>query len=138
MDSYLSDFSKIEQSSPAHRHSWLDGIRKGAWGRFTELGFPSTRLEDWKHTNVSPIAHVPFRLSEHRSNGLTAADLANYTFGSEECCQLVFLNGHYFPALSTLKALPRGIRVKSLSAALAADRDVLEPHLARHAEYDQN
>ncbi len=129
--SYILEFSERGQS-------WLDGIRKRALGRFTELGFPTTRMEEWRHTSVSPIAQVPFRLAQSRQNGLTAADLANYTFGPEECCRLVFINGRHTPALSSLKALPRGIRVKSLSAAFSGDRDILEPHLARHAAYDQN
>jgi len=107
-------------------------------GRFAELGFPTTRQEEWRHTNFSPIAQVPFRLAESKPNGLTAADLADYTFGSEECCRLVFVNGRHSPALSSQKALPRGVRVKSLAAALAGDREVLEPHLARHAAYDHN
>ncbi len=137
-NSYLSDFGEIEKSSTMQRHPWLDGIRRRALGRFTELGFPTTRLEDWKNTSVSPIAQLPFRLAGSKPNGLTAADLADYTFGSEECCRLVFVNGRHSPALSSFKALPRGIRVKSLAAALTGDREILEPNLTRLAAYDQN
>ncbi len=135
---YISNFGEFEKSAAAQRNSWLDGIRRSAIGRFSALGFPSTRLEEWRHTSVSPITNVPFRLAESRPNGLTAADLANYTFGEEECCQLVFMNGRYSAGLSSLKSLPRGIRVKSLAAALAGDREIVESHLARYAAYDQN
>jgi len=137
-DSYISGFSEFEKSAAGKSNPWLDGIRRSAIGRFTELGFPSTRLEEWRHTSVNPIARVPFRLAEGKQNGLTAADLASYTFGEMDCCQLVFLNGRYSPGLSSPRSLPRGVRVKNLAAALAADRELVEPHLARHARYDQS
>ncbi len=35
---------------------WLVGLRANAIDRFAEIGFPSTRLEEWKYTNVAPIA----------------------------------------------------------------------------------
>ncbi len=137
-NTYLKDFSEFERTFPAQRQPWLDELRRGALGRFAELGFPTTRLEEWRHTNVGPFTNVPYRLAHSKSNGLTPADLANYTFGAEECCQLVFLNGRYSAALSSLKALPRGIRLKSLAAALASDRQIIEPHLARLAACDQS
>jgi Fe-S cluster assembly protein SufD len=137
-DTYLSNFSEFESSAAASGTSWLTDIRKAAMRRFAELGFPTTRLEEWKHTNVGALAGIPFRLADGKPNGLTPAQLSGYTFGEVECCQLVFLNGRYAAGLSTLKSLPRGMRVKSLGAALAADRDVVEPHLARHAAYDRN
>jgi Fe-S cluster assembly protein SufD len=137
-NSYLSSFNEFESSAAAKGHSWLDSIRRAAMGRFTEIGFPTTRLEEWKHTSVSPIAGIPFKLADGKPNGLTPAHVSEYTFGEVECCQLVFLNGRYSPGLSSLKSLPRGIRAKSLAAALAADRDLVEPHLARHAAYNRN
>ncbi len=134
---YFEDFEGFDKSA-FPRQPWLDGLRKGALGRFAELGFPTTRMEEWRHTNVGPIAQTPFRLARSRQNGLTSADTANFTFGSEECCQLVFLNGRYSPGLSTARALPRGIRAKCLASALTADRVLVEPHLARYAAFDRN
>jgi Fe-S cluster assembly protein SufD len=50
---------------------------------------------------------------------------------------VVFVNGHYVPALSTLGALPRGARVESLRSSFAARADEMEPYLARVAPFER-
>ena len=40
---------------------WLQDLRDGAASRFVELGFPTVRDEDWRFTNVAPIAAIEFR-----------------------------------------------------------------------------
>jgi len=134
-DSYLASFARFEESATGSK-SWLRSLRNAAIARFSELGFPTTRNEEWRHTSVAPITRIPFRPARKQANGFTAADLSRYTFGREECAQLVFVNGHFSDELSSLSSLPRGVRVKSLAAATDTDRSLIEPHLARHAGFD--
>jgi Fe-S cluster assembly protein SufD len=44
-------------SQPA-AEPWIQAIREKAFSRFSEVGFPSTRIEEWRFTNVKPIASV--------------------------------------------------------------------------------
>jgi Fe-S cluster assembly protein SufD len=136
--SYLASYSRLERSRAVKSNPGLLQIRKAAISRFAELGFPSTRLEDWKYTNVAPMARIPFAPASSDGGRLTASDLGRYTFSETECCQMVFVNGNYSPELSTLQAVPRGARVKSLAAALDSDRELIDPYLARLAGFDQN
>jgi len=53
---------KVAAAAPA----WLRDLRERAIVRFTETGFPSTRLEQWRFTNVRPIAETAFTLSGAR------------------------------------------------------------------------
>jgi len=39
-------------------------IREQAAQRFAQLGWPSTKLEEWKYTNVAPIARVDWRFDD--------------------------------------------------------------------------
>jgi Fe-S cluster assembly protein SufD len=39
-------------------------IREQAAQRFAQLGWPSTKLEEWKYTSVAPIARVEWRFDE--------------------------------------------------------------------------
>src|SRR5437588_6932725 len=39
-------------------------IREQAAQRFAQLGWPSTKLEEWKYTNVAPIARVNWRFDD--------------------------------------------------------------------------
>ena len=41
---------------------WLKEIREQAITRFAAVGFPTTRLEQWRFTNVQPISETPFEL----------------------------------------------------------------------------
>jgi len=40
--------------------SWLSRLRESAFSRFEQLGFPTTDEEEWKYTNVAPIAKGSF------------------------------------------------------------------------------
>jgi Fe-S cluster assembly protein SufD len=135
---YLSSFAEFEKSPMAEAQPWLNAIRKNAIARFGELGFPNTRQEDWRFTSVSPIVRTPFKAAAPGRNGLTVADISNYTFGEVDCAQVVFVDGHFSEHLSSLRPLPRGARATSLAKALATGRDLVEPYLARYATFENN
>src|SRR5512137_314294 len=92
-------------------------------------------MDEWRYTNVAPMARIPFAPAPPGAGGLTAKDMGNYTFSESACCQMVFVNGSYCPELSSLQCVPRGVRVRSLAASLETDQDLLEPHLAQLAPY---
>jgi Fe-S cluster assembly protein SufD len=112
----------------------LARLRTSALERFTALGFPTTRLEDWKYTNVATLAKTPFRLpAEAAPTTLSTAQLELMRLAAGP--ELVFLNGRYAPHLSGASALPEGVEAVSLAAALAANPDHVLPHLGRCVDY---
>jgi len=52
---WLDEFTGQQPAEP-----WLQALRESAFARFTELGFPTTRDEEWRFTNVAPIARANF------------------------------------------------------------------------------
>ncbi len=136
---YLSNFARFEEESAENGRFWLHRLRKAAMKRFTELGFPTTRNEDWKFTSAAAIAKISFRHGEPADeNGLTAKALERASYKIDDAVQLVFVNGHYAPELSLLRSLPAGVIVTSLAAALDVHRDLIEPHLTRYAAYQDH
>ena len=136
-DPFLEKFERFEKE--AKHPSWLFPIRKAGIARFAELGFPTTRHEDWRFTNVAPLAKLPFKpVFEAGGNSVTAETLGQLTFANLTGSRLVFVNGHFSKELSTVGALPDGVKVSSLTAALAGDSSLLEKHLARYARSDEN
>jgi Fe-S cluster assembly protein SufD len=135
---YLSSYQQFEKGDAGKRHPWLRELRQDAIARFERSGFPTTRDEGWRHTNVAPISKVPFRPSIHEFDGLTAPELGSFTFGEDDSCRLVFINGAYSEELSRTGALPAGTRVKNLAAAFDTERGLIEPHLARLASFENN
>jgi len=132
-ETYLSYYQAREKEHAAGP-AWLAGIRRAAIHRFAELGFPTTRNEDWKYTNVAPLAQVAFQPVEAPSATATAESLAWSCFFELDCPRLVFVNGHYSPGVSFLAGLPKGVTATRLSKALAAGTPALEQHLARYAD----
>ncbi|MGB4781421.1 Fe-S cluster assembly protein SufD [Candidatus Methylomirabilis sp.] len=135
LDSYRVEFERIEGDSADSRAQWINQIRKAAFGRFVELGFPTTRLEDWKYTNVAPIVKTSFTRDGRAWRTLPVEPLEPFTLEEVACAQLVFVNGHYSSDLSSLEKLPEGVTVSSLAVVLASTPASVEAHLAQHAGY---
>ena len=105
---------------------WLAELREKASERFRKLGFPTTHDEDWRFTNVAPIARVEWDqapVGTARIADLPCADIGK---------RLVFVNGRFAKELSSAN-LPAGVKAGSL-AALTGDARV-EKHLAAYASY---
>lgn len=129
---YLARFADIERQKPGGER-WSDEIRRAAIARFGELGFPTTRDEEWRYTSVEPIAKLPF--APGGENGV--ADTQIDELGEIAANRLVFINGHFSAKLSRLAKLPGGVIVSSLAAAMSDSREKVEPYWARHARYQE-
>jgi len=134
-ESYLESFAQFENGVARNGQGWLSPIRRAAIARFFELGFPTTHDEDWRFTNVARIAQTPFRLAQDGRTELAPAELEQFRLSGLACSRFVFVNGRYVPELSSPPQLPDDLKVSSLAHALTADRDSLEQHLTRYADY---
>src|SRR2546425_2862556 len=112
-DPYLQSFQWFERQSPRHHPSWLFPLRKAALSRFAELGFPTLRDEDWRFTNVAPIARLPFDpVFDYSRDGLTSKTLQQFHFARLKASTLVFVNGHHSAELSSVLPQDEGIRLE--------------------------
>lgn len=141
---FLSSFARLEHQLAhefGHGDAWFHRVRKEAIGRFAELGFPTSKLEEWKFTNVDPIARMPFHSAEFRADGLPAERLAELPLAhaafEQRCSRIVFVNGHYNPQLSS-RELPEGLIASSLASAVEHNTPSVKEHLAHHASFQQN
>jgi hypothetical protein len=60
LDRYVQSFQRLDGAGSAA----INALRERGLASFTSLGFPSTALEDWKYTNVAPLAEQTFKLPE--------------------------------------------------------------------------
>lgn len=132
-----SQFEASYAAAAVHRAlepAWLRGIRSRAASAFSRMGFPTTRDEDWRFTNVAPIAEGRFEPADPSFEALPAdrdrllvAGIAGPVF--------VFVDGRFAPRLSRLEGLPAGVALRSLAANGRAEG--LQRHLAAYAPFDQ-
>ena len=133
-NSYLRDFTGTNSGSDAPGPDWLQSLRQAAAAQFAQVGFPTRRNEEWRFTNVSPIAETPFTLASPSESAMTAEALQGYTYAGMGGTQLVFVNGHFQANLSS-QDFPAGVTVSTLSAAMSASPEMIESHLGRYAKF---
>ena len=102
---------------------------------FASLGFPTTKAEDWKYTNLEPIAAFKFSRPNGVRKQFSARKLLAKGFADPDCARLVFLNGVYVPELASLDRLPEGVRLQSLAELIKGDDEFLAMQLGRYASY---
>jgi Fe-S cluster assembly protein SufD len=106
------------RSSPAFDAGGLGAARQAAFQRFLAAGFPTTRLEEWKHTNIGPIAATEFALPS--AFDVAPATAEPYLFADDLKHRVVLVNGRWSPELSSIGGLPAGITVRNLRDTLGA------------------
>jgi Fe-S cluster assembly protein SufD len=107
-------------------------LRQSARERLRDLPFPTERTEDWRFTNVAPILQTPFELPP---SAPTLAAQALPALPTADTLRLVFVNGRFAKALSTLGQLPAGVQIGSLADA---NTEVIQKSLAHIAGYQDN
>ena len=136
-DCYADAFEAVRRTAAASPA--VAELRRRAFERFTALGFPTTRDEAWRFTNVAPIAGTAFALAAPAEREAAVADVAPHAATGVGAGQtLLFVNGSCVAPASDVSALPAGVEVTSLADVLASDsggatRQAVESHLASGA-----
>lgn len=128
---YTESFGGFQQSAASHELSWLRKLRQDGFARFSEVGFPTTRDEDWRFTNPGAIAQIPFRLVRNGHSLPSQKEIGPFRMPGAGC-QLVFVDGRFVPGLSVIGKLPAGVTVSNLAAEIARNPGAIEQHLGRY------
>jgi Fe-S cluster assembly protein SufD len=115
---------------------WLDALRKDAGERFTQMGLPTTRNEDWKFTNVAPVGQVNWQAPGGVPGLLDRSVVEPFRLGLPDAIELVFVNGWFAPHLSDVSRLPASVTVTSLALAIQAGVPAVEQWLGKTAKLE--
>ena len=126
---YLTDFKQLQNIK---KDDWFSKQRQSAFNIFQKSGFPSTRKENWKYTDVRPIAKNLFSNIANGSVVISDNEIDAILFKELECIELVFVNGTYSEKYSNIKNLPNELTIKNMANALGNDEDFLKKHLSQY------
>jgi Fe-S cluster assembly protein SufD len=126
---FRASFERFAERLSGKDSPWLRRQRTAAMARFAEMGFPTTRDEAWRKTNVARIARTAFRPADVNVSGTDA--LPAFDLPGLSGPRIVFVNGRYSAELSALGAARKGLEVLSLRDVLAGQPERLEPLLTR-------
>lgn len=85
---FVADFKKPEASSE---------VRKQAMAALSGMDFPTTRVEEWKYTRVAKYVKRKYKQVQATVN------VEDYTIEGLDAHELVFVNGYFDEAQSTIK-----------------------------------
>ncbi len=137
-DVFLDQFARFSEFRAAELPEWLQPIRAAAIDRFAATRLPTMRDENWRFTNVAPIAKTAFQLANGSGRPIKPAALKPLAVPGLSGPQLVFINGRFEPALSSLGDLDRRLQIVPLIDALETQARVIQPLLASHPGESQD
>ena len=126
---YTAEYRRAVAQIPTQPR-WVQQARESAIGHFERLGFPTTRLEQWRFTSVAPIADRAFALA---TDGIATLDRKLTAPLSGPAALAVVVNGRFAPQLSSLQGLPKGVNILGLEETLASNPTLVEPYLGKLA-----
>jgi len=131
VEHYVDEFTRRQKD---FENDGLQLQRRSAIELFQQNGFPTTRQENWKYTDVRSIARHTFSTSTDAVVELSEQALNNIRFNELACHELVLINGQYSSIHSHLDSLPDGVIIKDIVSALEQDNELLTKYITQYAD----
>jgi Fe-S cluster assembly protein SufD len=133
---YLETFTEFEKRAAGGDLGWLRNLREEGFSRFCKTGFPTTHDEDWRFTNVAPIARTQFSFALQGAK-ISDSELERWTL-SGAAARLVFVDGRFAENLSFFGSLPASVIVTSLKQQIKKNPSLLKGHLGRYLNTERD
>src|SRR5919112_842706 len=111
---YIESLLKGTRELATTPHPWLDERRGHALERANALSVPTTRDEEWRFTDVTPLTRLQLRAAD--AHPMLAPDAIAPYVVPEAGARLVFVDGAFAAELSVLDDAA-GVRVMRLTDA---------------------
>lgn len=106
--------------------------REEAFAEFEKVGFPTTKNEEWKYTNLKNITNQSFQ-SNCESNIEIEALLSDTFFKDITANKLVFVNGNFRSELSNIIETDNSIVITTLAKAKITHSELFTKHFGKYA-----
>ena len=128
----LVDYARVASLLPGARTPWVLRARDISLDQFAQVGFPSTRDEEWKYTSLAAIEKRTFTAMPNEAYCPNLeTEIASHLFPDLAGHRLVFVDGRHAAALSSVRRLPFGVSVAALGETLERTPKLLEPFLSQ-------
>lgn len=133
---YIDQFGHLRADLPGAGLPWLDRLRTAGLERFSAQGFPTIRAEAWKYTNLRSLEKIAFAPATRGTLAASIDALPTVMPAGSPSHRLVFVDGRFRAELSSPGALPAGVELTSLAAALDGRAGWIEEHLGQIGDAD--
>jgi Fe-S cluster assembly protein SufD len=132
LETIKKDF--VQYKAQAEQGEFLT-LREQAFAEFEKLGFPTTKHEEWKYTNLKSITDKTFQSTcEIKS---LVNELFNASIESKLTANfLVFVNGSLVNELSKIIEQDNNIVISSIAAARKNNQTIFNQHFGKYAKVE--
>jgi len=116
----------------------LESVRNSGAELFRNMGFPGKREENWKYTDVRPIAGGNFVLPQDGGDSIDRDSVNKARPAGLDCHEVVFINGRYAAEYSSAGNLPEGVIIENLAAAATRHQALISSHISHYADAGGN
>ncbi|OIP05517.1 MAG: Fe-S cluster assembly protein SufD [Bacteroidetes bacterium CG2_30_32_10] len=138
-DKMLALFEKNKQLLFKNNSKSMIDIKNNAIAKFNEIGFPHTKLEEWRLTNIEPYLKAEYQ--HHLQTKPIDVDIESI-FQCEvpdlDTFVVVLFNGRYIYKHTPLTKLDNGTIIGSFEKALEEYPEIIEKHFNKYAKNDKN
>jgi Fe-S cluster assembly protein SufD len=136
-EKYLKLYHDNIEKISANSSPYLNSFREEAFGRFSEMGIPTKKDEDYKYTNLNLFF-------DHDYASYFIPEAEDFKKAEEFRCDItdldahgiVLLNGFYPTINEKLRQLPSGVWIGSLNEAARKFPEIIERHYGKYAHSD--
>ncbi|PWK22672.1 Fe-S cluster assembly protein SufD [Arcicella aurantiaca] len=132
----IADFKTAEGRMNGEAKSAVHQVRQQALERFDKLGFPTTKHEEWKYSNVKNLVNQAFEFNA--VTNFSAEDLAEMPIPNLEGNILYFINGVYNAELSTIVSPQTELQILTFAEAAKTQPQLIEQYFNKYSDYQDN
>ncbi len=120
-----------QRKQPFHK------IREEAVENFNTLGFPTTKNEEWRFTNIARLAKSNFTIADSKKvSQISIEDIRPFLLKDWKGAQIVFIDGFFSKELSKLESITNAVSVEPLSFQLDSNNKMVNNTLSKIAPYN--
>lgn len=111
----------------------LDELRNEAFKSFEALGFPTTKNEEWKYTNVRNLIAQDYKIAPETT--VTKEEVDDALVPGMSGDRLVFVNGRYSEEHSDIKSSNDELVIEPITKALSKHAEVIGKYYNKIADH---
>jgi len=133
---YLAEYRRVAKDLIGAGEKQLQTLRQVAVNQFSELGFPTLKHPNWRHTSLIPLLQKPFFAVSPVVN-VKLIDALKPAIGDGDN-RLVFVNGFFSSSLSKIAVLPPHATINHLADIIEHHPECLPTHWEKSAFCEKN
>ncbi len=132
-------FEENKNSIFKNEPQYISNLRNQAIEKFKQLGFPTTKMEGWRKTDLLKALSKNYNhFISSSSNNVNVEELFKCEIHNFDTDIVSFLNGFYVNGNSRLKTMPDGTIVGSLAKAMEQYPEIFEKYYNKNVQSDKN